>query len=85
MKYSGTRRYSDNWLPLQKGSYLKWYDNLAFADILKDAAKLPPHSAILWHLMNVDAAGIAHEENELLNALASVASAPYLLLRRFRF
>jgi hypothetical protein len=27
---------------------LKWYDELPFADILKDAAKLPPHSAILW-------------------------------------
>jgi signal transduction histidine kinase len=55
---------------------LKWYDELPFADILKDAAKLPPHSAILWHLMNVDAAGVSHEENEALNALASVASAP---------
>jgi signal transduction histidine kinase len=55
---------------------LKWYDELPFADILKDAAKLPPHSAILWHLMNVDAAGVSHEENESLNALASVASAP---------
>jgi signal transduction histidine kinase len=55
---------------------LKWYDELPFADILKDAAKLPPRSAILWHLMNVDAAGVSHEENESLNALASVASAP---------
>ena len=26
--------------------------------------------------MNVDAAGVSHEENEALNALASVASAP---------
>lgn len=55
---------------------LKWYDELPFADILKDAAKLPPHSAIFWHLMNVDAAGIVHEANDSLNALASVASAP---------
>ena len=62
--------------PFAKAVELKWYDELPFADILKDAAKLPPHSAILWHLMNVDAAGVAHEENELLNALASVASAP---------
>ena len=62
--------------PFAKAVELKWYDELPFADILKDAAKLPPHSAILWHLMNVDAAGVAHEENESLNALASVASAP---------
>lgn len=55
---------------------LKWYDKLSFAEILKDAAKLPPHSAIFWHLMNVDAAGIAYEEMDSLHALASVASAP---------
>jgi hypothetical protein len=40
--------------PFAKTVELKWYDELPFADILKDAAKLPPHSAILWHLMNVD-------------------------------
>jgi signal transduction histidine kinase len=62
--------------PFAKKVDLKWYDRLAFTDILKDAAELPPHSAILWHLMNVDAAGIAHEENESLNAMAAVASAP---------
>ena len=55
---------------------LKWYDELPFADILKDAAKLPRGSAIFWHLMNVDAAGVSYEENESLNALASVAAAP---------
>jgi len=62
--------------PFAKTVELKWYDELPFADILKDSAKLPSHSAILWHLMNVDAAGVSHEENEALNALASVASAP---------
>jgi signal transduction histidine kinase len=62
--------------PFTNRVVLKWYDELPFADILKDAAKLPPRSVILWHLMNVDAAGVSHEENESLNALASVASAP---------
>ena len=45
---------------------LKWYNELSFENILKDAANLPPHSAIFWHLMNVDAAGVAHEENAAL-------------------
>jgi signal transduction histidine kinase len=62
--------------PFTNRVVLKWYDELPFADILKDAAKLPPRNVILWHLMNVDAAGVSHEENESLNALASVASAP---------
>ena len=31
-----------------------WYSDRSFADILKHAAALPPHSAIFWHQMNVD-------------------------------
>jgi hypothetical protein len=38
-----------------------WYSDLSFEEILKHAASLPPHSAIFWHLMNVDAAGVVHE------------------------
>ena len=62
--------------PLGGRVELKWYNTLPFEDILKDAASLPPHSAIFWHLMNVDAAGVAHETNSALNKLSSVASAP---------
>ena len=50
----------------------KWYNELSFENILKDAANLPPHSAIFWHLMNIDAAGVVHEENAALNKLYSV-------------
>jgi hypothetical protein len=50
---------------------LKWYDEKSFEEILIDAAGLPPHSAIFWHLMNVDAAGVAHEANAALNKLSS--------------
>ena len=55
---------------------LKWYNELSFADILEAAASLPSNSAILWHLMNVDAAGATHEANSALNKLASSANAP---------
>jgi signal transduction histidine kinase len=54
----------------------KWYNELSFENILKDAATLPPHSAIFWHLMNMDAAGVVHEENAALNKLSSVSNAP---------
>jgi hypothetical protein len=54
----------------------KWYNELSFEDILKDAASLPPQSAIFWQLMNVDAAGVMHEEDKALKALHAVASAP---------
>ena len=54
----------------------RWYNELSFENILKDAANLPAHSAIFWHLMNIDAAGVVHEENVALNKLASVSNAP---------
>src|SRR6185312_13256089 len=50
--------------------------DLSFEAILKNTANLPPHTAIFWHLMNVDAAGVTHEQNAALNRLTSSANAP---------
>ena len=55
---------------------LRWYNRLSFEDILKDAASLPPHSAIFWHLTNVDAAGVVHAGSTALSRLSSAANAP---------
>ncbi len=62
--------------PLDRRVELRWYNERSFEEILIDAARLPPHSAIFWHLMNVDAAGVAHEANDALNKLSSSANAP---------
>ena len=62
--------------PLAERIELRWYNRKSFEDILVDAARLPPHSAIFWHLMNVDAAGVAHEANSALNELSSAANVP---------
>ena len=62
--------------PLSGRVELRWYNRLSFEDILKDAASLPPHSAIFWHLMSVDAAGVTHEANSALRRLSSAANAP---------
>lgn len=53
-----------------------WYADLAFEQILKQAASLPPHTAILWQLMSVDAAGVTHEGDAALRRLGAVANAP---------
>ena len=63
--------------PLTGRVELRWYNEKSFEEILTDAARLPPHSAIFWHLMNVDAAGVAHEANDALNKLSSSANAPF--------
>ena len=62
--------------PLTGRVELKFYNELSFEEILKDAANLPPHSAIFWHLMNVHAAGVAHEANAALSRLSAAANAP---------
>jgi signal transduction histidine kinase len=62
--------------PLTGRVELRWYNEKSFEEILIDAAGLPPHSAIFWHLMNVDAAGVAHEANDALNKLSSSANGP---------
>ena len=53
-----------------------WYNDRSFADILKHAAALPPYSAIFWHQMNVDAAGVVHDGDKGLSTLYAVANAP---------
>ncbi len=62
--------------PLAGRVELRWYNQKSFEEILTDAARLPPHSAIFWHLLNIDAAGVAHEANHALNKLSSSANAP---------
>jgi signal transduction histidine kinase len=54
----------------------RWYNELSFEDMLKNAANLPPHSAIFWIGLNVDAAGVAHEGNSAFSRLYRVADAP---------
>jgi len=54
----------------------QWYNELSFEDMLKNAANLPPHSAIFWIGLNVDAAGVAHEGNSAFSRLYGVANAP---------
>ena len=49
---------------------------MSFEELLKQAAALPPQSAIFWELMIVDAAGVVHEGAAPLTRLHAVANAP---------
>src|SRR5436305_912292 len=40
------------------------------------AASLPPHSSIVWQLLNLDGAGISHEGDAALNKMRAAAHAP---------
>ena len=62
--------------PLENRIEIRWYDNLSFQDILKQAASLPPHSAIFWNTMVVDAAGTVYQGDRALTTLYATANAP---------
>ena len=62
--------------PLEGRIKLRWYDKLSYNETLKQLARLPPHSAIFWYQMVVDAAGIAHDGDRALTKLYNIANAP---------
>ncbi|MBR0717643.1 ATP-binding protein [Bradyrhizobium liaoningense] len=52
-----------------------WNDK-SFPDVLKEAATLPPNSAIFWVQLQVDGAGAVHEGERALKNIHDVANAP---------
>jgi signal transduction histidine kinase len=54
---------------------LRFYNDLSFDQILKEAASLPPDSAIYWNQTRV-ARGEVHDAQRALTELAAVANAP---------
>ncbi len=54
----------------------EWLDDLSLAQMQQRIATLPPHSAVLYVLLIVDAAGIPHERQDGLASLHDVANAP---------
>ena len=62
--------------PLTNRIKLSWTDELPFGELLKQASALPPHTAIFWELMIVDAAGVVHEGDLSLERLHAIANAP---------
>ena len=53
-----------------------WFNELSFSELLKQSASLPPHSAIFYVDMALDAKGIPLTDRRTLPELHAVASAP---------
>lgn len=62
--------------PLANRIRLSWTDELSFEALLRQASALPPHTAIFWELMIVDAAGVIQEGDAPLTRLHAAANAP---------
>lgn len=54
----------------------EWLNDLSLAQMQERIAKLPSHSAVLYALLIVDAAGVPHERQDALAQLHSAANAP---------
>ena len=55
---------------------ITWLNNLSFDETLRQVATLPPHSFILFGLLLRDAAGVTHNQDNVLRRLHEVANAP---------
>jgi signal transduction histidine kinase len=53
-----------------------WFDGLSLAQMKERVAALPPHSAVFYGLMIVDAAGVPHERLDALLELKQAARVP---------
>lgn len=62
--------------PFEDRVRFTWFEDISYESILKQAATLPQGTAIFWHLMNVDVAGVAYEGDSGLKKLHAVANAP---------
>ena len=63
--------------PLLKNKVeLIFYNERSLAEILKEVARLPPHSAIFFQQLAVDGAGAVYGDKEPLKRISEVANAP---------
>jgi PAS domain S-box-containing protein len=62
--------------PFERRVTFSWANELTFEQMLAHSARLPPHSAILFAMLSLDAAGVPHVEQRTLAELHAVANAP---------
>ena len=85
----GASRLGQIWLDELKSQFkrfegritFEWANELSFAEMVKRCAGLPPHSAILFAILSLDAAGVPQVEDHALTELHAAANAPIFGLR----
>jgi signal transduction histidine kinase len=62
--------------PFEDKISFEWFNDLRFEDMLKRASKLPPHSALFFVDLRVDAAGVPLDRDFVLPRLRAATNAP---------
>src|SRR5271165_2869069 len=55
----------------------RWLDELSFEEMKREVATLPANSAVLYTIVHQDASGVTLEQDQALQGLRSVATAPF--------
>jgi signal transduction histidine kinase len=64
------------YLPFMTKVTFEWFNDLSIEDMMKRVARLPPHSAIYYNHIHVDARGVPQENDRALSRLYQAANAP---------
>jgi len=80
----GASRVEQFWLdelrqtlrPFDARVHFVYTNQMSYADILARSASLPPHSAIFYGILSLDAKGVPQMEDQALDALHASANAP---------
>jgi signal transduction histidine kinase len=80
----GASKLEQFWLDVVKRAFQRfehrvtfiWTNQLSLAELLKRAGSLPPHSAIFYGILSMDATGAPQMEEPVLDALHAAANAP---------
>jgi signal transduction histidine kinase len=64
------------YLPFTNKVTFEWLNELSLDDMVKRVARLPPHSAIYYNHIHVDARGVPYENDRALSRLYEAANAP---------
>jgi signal transduction histidine kinase len=62
--------------PFEDRISFEWFNDLRFEDMLKRVSKLPPHSAVFFVDLRVDAAGVPLDRDLVLPRLRAATNAP---------
>ena len=80
----GASQFEQFWLKEVKRGFRRfedrlkfiWTNELSFEEMLKTSGSLPPHSAILYGVLSLDAKGVRHVGDKTLDAFHAAANAP---------
>jgi hypothetical protein len=70
----GTSPHEKEYLELMRTAFqpftdratFTWFNEISFNDMMERASKLPPHSAIFWRALIVNADGVSHPDFDAL-------------------